>query len=159
MSKARAAAAARRLVAQNRKARHDYFIDSTLEAGVVLRGTEVKALRQGRGSLIDAWAGERGGELWLFNAYIPEYESGHRFNHETKRPRKLLVSKRELSRLIGAVQRAGTTLIPLAIYFSDRGLAKVEIGLARGKKQYDKRETSKQRDWNRQKARLLRAKG
>ena len=159
MSKARAAAAARRLVAQNRKARHDYFIDSTLEAGVVLHGTEVKALRQGRGNLTDSYAGERGGELWLFNAYIPEYKAGHRFNHEPKRPRKLLVTKRELSRLIGAIQRAGVTLIPLAIYFNDRGLAKIELGLARGKKQYDKRETSKQRDWDRQKARLLRAKG
>ncbi len=159
MSNARAAAAARRLVAQNRKARHDYFIDSTLEAGIVLHGTEVKALRQGKGNLVDSFAGEKGGELWLFNAYIPEYKAGHRFNHETKRPRKLLVNKRELSRLIGAVQRAGVTLIPLAIYFNDRGIAKVELGLARGKKQYDKRETSKQRDWDRQKARLLRAKG
>ena len=159
MSKSAAAAKGRRLVAQNRKARHDYFIDSTLEAGLVLQGTEVKSLRRGQGSLNDAYAGERDGELWLFNAYIPEYEAGSRFNHETKRPRKLLVTKRELSKLIGAIQCAGVTLIPLAIYFSDRGLAKVELGLARGKKQYDKRATSKQRDWDRQKARLLRAKG
>ena len=159
MSKSAEAAKARRLIAQNRKARHDYFIDSTLEAGLVLHGTEVKSLRQGRGNLSDAWAGARGGELWLFNAYIPEYGAGSRFNHEPKRPRKLLVTKRELSRLISAVQRAGVTLVPLALYFSDRGLAKAEIGLARGKKQYDKRATSKQRDWDRQKARLLRAKG
>ncbi len=160
MSKPAAAAArARRLIAQNRKARHDYFIDSTIEAGLMLRGTEVKSLRQGRGNLSDAWAGEKEGELWLFNAYIPEYESASRFNHEPKRPRKLLVTKRELSRLIGSVQRAGVTLIPLALYFNERGIAKVELGLARGKKQYDKRETSKQRDWDRQKARLLRAKG
>lgn len=148
-----------RLVAQNRKARHDYFIDDTLETGIVLAGTEVKSLRQGRGSLVDAWAGERDGELWLFNAYIPEYGSGNRFNHETKRPRKMLVHKRERDRLLGAVKRQGVTLVPLSIYFNDRGIAKVQLGLARGKRQYDKRETDKARDWNRQKARLLREKG
>ena len=148
-----------RLVAQNRKARHDYFIDDTLEAGVVLAGTEVKSLREGRGSLMDAWAGERQGELWLFNAYIPEYRAGNRFNHETKRPRKLLVHRRERGRLLGAVQRQGVTLVPLSIYFNDRGIAKVQLGLARGKRQYDKREADKTRDWNRQKARLLRDRG
>ncbi len=148
-----------RLVAQNRKARHDYFIDDTMEAGIVLAGTEVKSLREGRGSLVDAWAGERHGELWLFNAYIPEYRSGNRFNHETKRPRKMLVHKRERNRLLGAVQRQGVTLVPLSIYFNDRGIAKVQLGLARGKRQYDKRETDKTRDWNRQKARLLRDRG
>ena len=160
MAKASAAAAkGRRLVAQNRKARYDYHIESTIEAGMVLQGTEVKALRQGQASLIDAWAGERGGELWLNNAYIPQYEAGSRFNHEPKRPRKLLVARRERDRLASAVQRAGMTLIPLAIYFNERGIAKIELGVARGKQRHDKRETTKQRDWDRQKARLLRDKG
>ena len=148
-----------RLVAQNRKARHDYFIDDSLEVGIVLQGTEVKSLREGRGSLVDAWAGERHGELWLFNAYIPEYGAGSRFNHETKQPRKILVHKRERDRLLSAVQRQGVTLVPLSIYFNDRGIAKVDLGLAHGKRQYDKRATSKTRDWNRQKARLLRDRG
>ncbi|MHA1565525.1 MAG: SsrA-binding protein SmpB [Alphaproteobacteria bacterium] len=148
-----------RLVAQNRKARHDFFIDDSLEVGIVLQGTEVKSLREGRGSLVDAWAGERNGEMWLFNAYIPEYGAGSRFNHEPKQPRKILVHKRERNRLLAAVQRQGVTLVPLSIYFNDRGIAKVDLGLARGKRQYDKRATSKTRDWNRQKARLLRDRG
>ncbi len=144
-----------RIAAQNRKARHDYFIDDHLEAGIVLHGSEVKSLREGRGSLVDAWAGERNGELWLFNAYIPEYGPA-RFNHETRRPRKLLVSRRERERLLGATAKEGVTLIPLSIYFNDRGIAKVDLGLARGKRKYDKRETIKQRDWDRQKARVIR---
>lgn len=144
-----------RAVAQNRKARHDYFITDTLEAGVVLEGSEVKSLRAGRGSLVDAWAGERHGELWLFNLFIPGY-SAARDNHETRRARKLLVHKRERDKLLGAVKRAGVTLVPLSIYFNDRGIAKVSIGVAKGKRQYDKRQTEKQRDWDRQKARVLR---
>ena len=147
---------ARQFVAQNRKARHDYFIDETLEAGVALTGTEVKSLRDGKGNLTDAYATEEGGELWMLNAYIPEYSAGSHFNHEPRRKRKLLLHKRELARLFIAVQQKGMTIIPLAIYFNDRGMAKVEVGLARGKKQYDKRETEKKRDWQRQKARIIR---
>ncbi len=148
--------APRRLVAQNRRARHDYFIDETMEAGVVLTGTEVKALREGRASLQDSFAGEERGELFLFNAYIPEYRQANRFNHETRRPRKLLVHRRERDRLLGAVRRQGVTLVPISLYFNRRGIAKVDLGIARGKKQYDKRETEKARDWAREKQRLLR---
>ena len=147
-----------RVAARNRKARRNYFIDETLEAGIVLTGTEVKSLRDGRANLGDAYATEKGGEIVLLNAYIAEYSAGHRFNHEPMRPRKLLLRAREIRRLIGAVQREGVTLVPLAIYFNDRGLAKVRLGIARGKKQYDKRATIKERDWQRQKERLLRAK-
>lgn len=143
-------------IAQNRRARFDYFIDETLEAGIVLTGTEVKSLRQGRASINEAYAGEMGGELYLFNAHIPEYLPANRFNHEPKRPRKLLVKKRELNRLLGAVKREGVTLVPLALFFNRRGLVKLQIGLARGKKQHDKRETEKARDWQRQKQRIMR---
>ena len=147
------------LVAQNRKARHNYQIEDTLEAGLVLTGTEVKSLRQGRASIGEAYAADDGGDLYLINAQIPVYEAANRFNHEPKRPRKLLVHRRERSRLIGLVQRQGYTLVPLRLYFNNRGIAKVELGLARGKRQVDKRETEKQRDWQRQKARLMREKG
>jgi SsrA-binding protein len=150
--------ATHRIAAQNRKARHDFFIDDHLEAGIVLVGSEVKSLREGKGSLIDAWAGEKGGELWLFNAYIPEYGPA-RFNHEPKQQRKLLVNRRERERLLGAVAKEGVTLVPLSIYFNDRGIAKVDLGIARGKKKHDKRESIKQRDWDRQKARLIREHG
>lgn len=148
-----------RIVAQNRRARHDYHIDQTLEAGVVLAGSEVKALRDGRASLQDAFAGEMNGELFLFNVHIPEYAPANRFNHEPKRPRKLLVRRRELAGLLGQVQRKGYTLVPLSIYFTQRGIAKIQLGLAHGKKAPDKREAIKERDWNREKARLLREKG
>ncbi|MCP4330844.1 MAG: SsrA-binding protein SmpB [Alphaproteobacteria bacterium] len=148
-----------RIVAQNRRARHDYFIDDSLEAGLVLVGSEVKSLRAGRGNLADSYAGEIDGELYVFNAYIPEYAAASRRNHETRRPRKLLVHRRERDRLIGAIQREGVTLVPLSIYFNERGLAKVEIGVARGKRKYDKRETEKRRDWDRQKQRVLRERG
>jgi len=147
------------LVAQNRKARHNYQIEDTLEAGLVLTGTEVKSLRQGRASIGEAYAADQGGDLYLINAQIPVYEAANRFNHEPKRARKLLVHRRERSRLIGLVQRQGYTLVPLKLYFNNRGLAKVELGLARGKRQVDKRETEKQRDWQREKARLMRDKG
>ncbi|HEX7006225.1 MAG TPA: SsrA-binding protein SmpB [Alphaproteobacteria bacterium] len=152
-------AAPTRLIAQNRKARHEYFIEDKLEAGIVLTGTEVKSLRQGRSTISEAYAGEKGGEIWLFNAYIPEYQAASQFNHETRRPRKLLLHKRQRDRLIGEVQREGITLVPLSLYFNERGIAKVELGIAKGKRKYDKRETVKQRDWERQKARLMRAKG
>jgi len=145
-----------RIVAQNRKARRDYLIEDTLEAGMMLVGSEVKSLRAGSGSITEAYADVKDGELHLINAYIPEYKSANRFNHEPRRPRKLLVHARERDRLVGAVQRRGVTLIPLAIYFNERGIAKLRLGIARGKRKVDKRETEKTRDWQRQKARLLR---
>ena len=148
-----------RVAAVNRRARFNYEIGQTYEAGISLTGTEVKSLREGRSSIADAYAGERGGELWLYNAYIPEYLKANRFNHETRRPRKLLLHKREISRMVGAVDREGMTVVPLKIYFNDRGRAKVELVIARGKKLHDKRETEKKRDWGREKGRLLREKG
>ena len=145
--------------AANRRARFNYEIGQTYEAGIALKGTEVKSLREGRSNIADSFAGEKNGELWLFNAYIPEYLQANRFNHETKRPRRLLLHKRQIDKLIGATQREGFTVIPLKIYFNDRGRAKVELGLGRGKKLHDKRETEKERSWNREKARLMRDKG
>jgi SsrA-binding protein len=145
--------------AVNRRARFNYEIGQTYEAGISLTGTEVKSLREGRSNIADAYAGERGGELWLYNAYIPEYLQANRFNHETRRPRKLLLHKREISRMVGAVDREGMTVVPLKIYFNDRGRAKVELAIARGKKLHDKRESEKNRDWGREKGRLLREKG
>ena len=147
------------LVAQNRKARHNYLIEDTLEAGLVLAGTEVKSLRQGRASIVEAYAADEQGELYLFNSHIPTYDAAGRFNHEPKRPRKLLLHRRELARLIGLIRREGYTLVPLSLYFNERGIAKVELGLARGKRKVDKRETEKRRDWQRQKARLMRERG
>jgi len=148
-----------RIAAQNRKARHDFFIEETLEAGIVLQGTEVKSLRQGGASIVESYAGPKDGELFLVNAHIPEYAGAKHFGHEPRRPRKLLVKRRELGRLIGAVQRSGVTIVPLSIYFNDRGIAKVQLGLAKGKRKLDKRETEKARDWQRDKARLMRQKG
>jgi SsrA-binding protein len=156
---ARPAAAEILPVAQNRKARFNYFIEDTLEAGIMLTGTEVKSLRAGKSNITDAHAGDSKGELYLFNLHIPEYGSGNRFNHEPRRPRKLLLHKRQISKLLGAIQREGVTIVPLQIYFNKRGMAKVELGLATGKKQYDKRATEKARDWNREKQRLMRNKG
>ncbi|KAA5606710.1 SsrA-binding protein SmpB [Roseospira marina] len=146
-------------VAENRRARHDYAIDETFEAGIVLYGTEVKSLRQGRANLSDSYAGGKEDELYLFNLHIPEYGNAKHFTHEPRRPRKLLMRKREIQKLMGAVSRKGMTLVPLTLYFNARGLAKVQIGLGQGKRTVDKRETAKQRDWNRQKQRLLRDKG
>ena len=149
-----------RTVAQNRRARFDYFIDETLEAGIVLAGTEVKSLRSGRASINEAYAGEQAGELFLLNAFIPEYlQAGRWLQHETKRPRTLLVKKRELAKLLSAIRRDGVTIVPLAVYFNVRGIAKVRLGLARGKRKSDKRETEKERDWQRDKARLMRDRG
>lgn len=144
------------IAAQNRKARHDYFIDENIETGLILQGSEVKSLRAGQGSLADAWAGERDGELWMFSAYIPQYASSHDPDYVSRKPRKLLLHKKEMLRLLASIQRDGVTLVPLSIYFNERGIAKVDLGIARGKRKYDKRETAKQRDWDRQKARLLR---
>ncbi|MBI4183807.1 MAG: SsrA-binding protein SmpB [Proteobacteria bacterium] len=149
-----------RIVVQNRKARHDYFIAESLEAGIALIGAEVKSLRAGQASLVEAYAGPKDGELFLINAYIPEYQAANKLAaHETRRSRKLLLRRREVNRLIGAVNREGMTLIPLSIYFNERGIAKVELGLARGKRKVDKRAAEKERDWRREKARLLRTKG
>lgn len=148
----------RRLVAQNKRARHDYLIEDSLEAGLVLTGSEVKSLRKGQGSIKEAYARERGGELFLMNGHIPPYEGANLFNHEPKRPRKLLLRRRELAKLLGQIRREGYTVVPLSLYFNERGLAKVELGLARGKRKVDKRQSEKQRDWQREKQRLLRAK-
>jgi len=149
----------RRVVADNRKARFSYAIESTLEAGIVLEGSEVKSLRTGKATIAESYAHARDGEIWLINSYIPEYTQASHFQHEPRRPRKLLVRKREIARLAAAVQREGMTLVPLKLYFTPRGRAKVELGIARGKKLHDKRETQKKRDWARDKARLLRNKG
>jgi SsrA-binding protein len=146
-----------RYVAQNRRARHDYLIEDTIEAGVVLRGTEVKVLRQGQASITEAYADQSGGELFLVNANIPEYAASAHFNHQPRRPRKLLLHRKQMNRLMGAIQREGITVIPLSIYFNERGRAKVELGLARGKRKADKRQAEKQRDWQRSRARILRA--
>ena len=148
-----------RFAAQNRRARFDYAIEDTLEAGMVLTGSEVKSLRSGGASITEAYATEEGGELWLINANIPEWKSATRFNHAPKRPRKLLVKRKELNRLAGAVKREGVTLVPIAIYFNERGRAKLELGLGKGKKKGDKRETEKARDWQRDKARIMRDRG
>ena len=148
-----------RFAAQNRKARHDFFIEDTLDAGMVLTGTEVKSLRLGRVSINEAFAVEKDGEIWLYNAYFPEYEAANRFNHEPRRPRKLLLNEREIDKLTGAVERKGMTLVPLSIYFNGRGRAKVELALAKGKNSADKRQTTKDRDWQRDKARLMRERG
>ncbi len=149
----------RKLVAQNRKARHEYFIDDTYEAGIVLTGTEVKALRTGGVQITDAYADPRAGEVWLVNAHIPVYAGGNRFNHEPKQPRKLLLKKREIAKMIGAVARERMTLVPLELYFNERGRAKLLLGLAKGKTKGDKRESIKERDWKRDKARLMRERG
>ncbi len=146
-------------VAQNRRARRDYIIEETLEAGLALQGTEVKSLRAGKASLGEAYAGPKDGDLYLLNCTIQEYPNAGRFNHEPRRPKKLLVHKRERDRLLGAVKREGVTLVPLKIYFNRRGIAKLEIGLAKGRKKHDKRQLEKARDWQRQKARLMRDKG
>ena len=148
-----------RLVAQNRKAWHNYHIGQTFEAGLVLTGSEVKSLRAGHGNIAESYATERDGEIFLINAYIAEYKQAGPDNHEPRRPRKLLLKRREINRLSGAVQRQGMTLVPLRLYFNARGRAKIEIALATGKRQYDKRQTEKKRDWDRQKARLMRDKG
>ncbi len=147
------------IAAQNRRARHEYFIVSEVEAGIMLVGTEVKSLRIGKGNINEAFAGPMQGELYLFNAYIPEYQSKMPFPHETRRPRKLLLHRREMAKLMSAITKDGMTLVPLDIHFAQRGIAKIQLGLAKGKKLHDKREAIKERDWNRDKARLMRDKG
>ena len=148
-----------RTIADNKKARFNYEVVETFEAGIELKGTEVKSLRSGRSNIGESYAAAHGDDLYLYNAYIPEYLQANRFNHETRRPRRLLMHKREIAKLIGAVQRDGMTLVPLKLYFNERGRAKLQLALARGKKTHDKRETAKRRDWERDKARLLRERG
>lgn len=149
----------RKIVAVNRRARHEYFVDDVVEAGLVLTGTEVKALREGKANIAESYASPEDGAIWLINANIPEYSAGNRENHEPKRKRKLLLHKREIVRLAQAVERKGYTLTPLKLYFNERGRAKLELGVGQGKKLHDKRETSKDRDWGRRKQRLLRDRG
>lgn len=149
----------RKLVADNRRARFDYEIIDTYEAGIELKGPEVKSLRAGRTSLSDSYGVVRDGELFLVNAYIPEYREANRFNHETRRPRKLLLHRREIDKLSQGVLREGLTIVPLKVFFNPRGRAKVDIALARGKKAHDKRETQKERSWQRDRQRLLRDRG
>jgi len=148
-----------KVVAENRRARYEYFLDDFFEAGIALTGTEVKSLRFGEGSIAESYAEVKDDEVWLVNANVPEFSHGNRFNHEPKRPRKLLLHTREVDKLRNAVSRQGMTLIPLSIYFNPRGRAKVELALARGKKLHDKRETDKARDWKREQGRLLRERG
>jgi SsrA-binding protein len=148
-----------KIVADNRRARFNYEIGEVFEAGIALTGTEVKSLRQGRATIAESYADARGGEIWLVNANIPEYLQASRFNHAPKRARKLLLHKRQISKLASAVEREGMTLVPLKMYFNEKGRAKIEIALARGKKLHDKRETDRKRSWDRERSRLLRAKG
>jgi len=149
----------KKIVAENRRARHEYFLEQFFEAGIALTGTEVKSLRFGEGSIAESYAEIKGDQVNLINANIPEFSHGNRFNHEPKRPRKLLLHVREIDKLRNGVSREGMTLIPLAIYFNARGRAKVELALAKGKKLHDKRDTAKERDWKREQARLLRDRG
>src|SRR6266705_4999386 len=148
-----------KIIADNRKARFHYEIGQVFEAGIALTGSEVKSLRQGKANIAESYAGARAGDLWLYNANIPEYLQAGRFNHAPKRPRRLLLHRREINKLIGAVEREGMTLVPLKLYFNAKGRAKVELALARGKKLHDKRETEKKRTWERERGRLMRAKG
>lgn len=152
-------AGARRFVARNRKARHAYHVEDSVEAGLVLTGSEVKALREGRANIAEAYAKPEQGEIWLLNAHIPTYRQAGSRNHDPDRRRKLLLKKREISKLVGGAERQGMTLVPLNLYFNGRGIAKLELGLCRGKQRHDKRETQKTRDWERRKARLLRRGG
>lgn len=149
----------KKLAAENRKARFNYEILSTIEAGIMLSGTEIKSLRGGKANIADSYASHEDGGLWLINCYIPEYLQANRFNHEPRRRRKLLLHAKEIAKLAVATERDGMTIVPLNIHYNDKGFAKVELGVARGKKLHDKRETEKERDWNREKGRLLRDRG
>ena len=146
-----------KVVAENRKARFNYSIEDTIEAGISLTGTEVKSIRNGKTTIAESYADTKDGEVWLINANIPEYLQANRFNHEPKRPRKLLLHRKQINKLMGAVEREGMTLIPLKLYFNERGRAKLLLAVAKGKKLHDKRDSEKKRDWSREKGRLLRA--
>ncbi len=147
------------LIAENRRARFDYFLEDTIECGLVLTGTEVKSLRMGKANIAESYAAVEGGGIMLINADIPPYAGGNRFNHEPRRPRKLLLHQKQIGKLTAAVQREGRTLIPTRLYWNDKGIAKLEIAVATGKKAHDKREATAARDWQRDKARLMREKG
>jgi SsrA-binding protein len=148
-----------KLIAENRRARFDYFLEDKIEAGLTLKGTEVKALREGRANIAESYAAVEGREITLVNAHIPEYGPANRFNHEPRRPRKLLLHRKQIDKLIGAVQREGRTIIPTRLYFNDKGLVKLEVALAKGKKAHDKRATEADRDWKRDQGRLMRERG
>ena len=149
----------RKVVAENRRASFDYSIEDKFEAGIALTGTEVKSLRSGEGSIAESYAEVKDGQVWLINSNIPEFSHGNRFNHEPKRPRKLLLNSGEIRKLFGAVAREGMTLIPLSLYFNSRGRAKLELALAKGRKLHDKREHEKAKDWKKEQGRLLRQHG
>jgi SsrA-binding protein len=149
----------RKIVADNRKARFNYEIGEVVEAGIALTGTEVKSLRNGRAAIAESYADAKNGEIWLINANIPEYLQASRFNHAPKRPRKLLLHKRQIRKLAAAVEREGMTIVPLRLFFNEKGRAKIDIALGRGKKLHDKRETEKKRSWDRERGRLMRLKG
>ena len=151
--------APRKLIAENRRARFDYHLEETFEAGLKLTGSEIKSLRLGRANIAESYASADGNELSLVNAYIPEYGPANRFNHEPRRPRKLLLHRKQIDKLIGAAQREGRTLVPTRLYFNDKGLVKLEVALARGKKAHDKRATESERDWKREQGRLMRDRG
>ena len=159
MNQVRKADPNNKTVAENRKARFSYEVLDTVETGLVLTGTEVKSLRQGQANIQDSYASVEGGEIWLINSYLPEYLQANRFNHEPRRRRKLLLNKREMAKLSQSVDREGMTLVPLKIYFNDQGRAKMLLAVGRGKKLHDKRESEKQRDWSREKGRLLKERG
>lgn len=148
-----------KIAAENRKARHNYFVEEELEVGIMLEGSEVKSLREGRAQIAESYANVEGGELWLINSYIPAYDKAKTFGHDERRRRKLLAKFREIARLWQAVGREGATLVPLKVYFNEKGIAKLSLGVAKGKKMSDKRDTEKKRDWQRDKARLMRDKG
>jgi SsrA-binding protein len=148
-----------KIIAENRKARFNYEIGEVVEAGIALTGTEVKSLRQGKATIAESYADARGGEIWLVNSNIPEYLQASRFNHAPKRPRKLLLHRRQIDKLAAAVDREGMTIVPLKMFFNEKGRAKIEIALGRGKKLHDKRETEKKRSWDRERGRLMRLKG
>lgn len=150
---------ARKIITQNRKARYNFFITENIEAGIILLGSEIKALRQGKANIEEAFVDIQKGELYLVNSFINEYAQARHFSHEPTRPRKLLLNRREINKILGAIQRKGMTVVPLSFYFTSKGRVKVDLGMAEGKKQVDKREHEKQRDWQRQKSRLLRQKG
>ena len=148
-----------KIAAENRKARHNYFIEDEMEVGIMLEGSEVKSLREGRAQIAESYANVEDGELWLINSYIPAYDKAKTFGHDERRRRKLLAHKREVARLWQGIGREGATLVPLRLYFNEKGVAKLQLGIAKGKKMADKRETDKKRDWQRDKARIMRARG
>jgi SsrA-binding protein len=159
MARPRGSSTKVKTVAENRRARFDYAVDTVYEAGIALTGTEVKALRGGEGSIAESYAEVKGSEVWLVNSNIPEFSHGNRFNHEPKRPRKLLLHEREINKMHGAVMRQGMTLVPLSIYFNEQGRAKVELAIAKGRKAHDKREHIKEQEWKREAGRLLKERG